>query len=97
MGDGGSAPVKCEGYNGTQAGPAIAQESCAAQLREACRPDSAFQTGAVMYGFKDLGNRGPHTVPVPDFGQDLANFLLARGDYAWVSRHRPMTCLSCCD
>eukprot|EP00729_Bicosta_minor_P005600 gene5600-4563_t len=64
---GGSTPVKCEGYNGTQAGPPITQEHCAERLREACQPTSSYQTGALFYGFKDKGNEGPKTVPLEDF------------------------------
>lgn len=81
---GGSTPVKCEGYNGTQAGPPITQEHCAERLREACQPTSSYQTGALFYGFKDKGNEGPKTVPLEDFGNDLTNFLLVRGEYAWI-------------
>ena len=84
VGDGGSTPVKCEGYNGTQAGPPITKDTCATRLREACQPDSAYQTGALFYGFKDDGNTGPTHVPLLDFGNDLTNFLLVRGEYAWL-------------
>ena len=84
VGDDGATPVKCEGYNGTQAGPPITKDSCATRLRQACQLDSVYQTGALFYGFKDQGNRGPLTVPLEDFGNDLVNFLLVRGNYSWL-------------
>ena len=84
VGDDGATPVKCEGYNGTQAGPPITKDSCAVRLRQACQADSVYQTGALFYGFKDQGNRGPNTVPIPDFANDLTNFLLVRGKYSWI-------------
>lgn len=55
--------------------------NCSQQLRAACgaaAPDSAWQTGAVPFGLTLNG-----TVP-SQLRQDLAFFLLARGDYAWL-------------
>ena len=76
VGDDGATPVKCEGYNGTQAGPPITRGSCATRLRQACQQGSVYQTGALFYGFKDQGNRGPTTVPLEDFGNDLGEPLV---------------------
>jgi hypothetical protein len=68
---------------GTCAGPIVRRDVCAEDLRLMCRPDSPAQTRAIMAGFAPGGCK---TDPehLEDFDADLANFLLIRGDYAWL-------------
>jgi len=57
--------------------------NCTQQLREACghkAADSVWQTQAVLFGLK-TDHDGRTLVQLE---QDLAFFLLARGDYAWM-------------
>jgi len=63
-------------------GPLISKISCAADFRALCSPGSPAQTRAVFAGFSPGGcswNSNP-----PDFEQDLAAFLIWRGDYAFL-------------
>mmetsp|Transcript_894 Transcript_894/g.2044 ORF Transcript_894/g.2044 Transcript_894/m.2044 type:complete len:441 (-) Transcript_894:36-1358(-) len=59
--------------------PIVQKNGCAKTLRELCTPDSPAQTRAMMYGF----NTGD-PASLPELKQDLANFLLVRGPYAWL-------------
>ena len=63
--------------------PLVKQATCADNLRALCQPDSPSQTRAMMYAF---GPGGCHaaSVALPELHQDLANFLLTRGSYAWL-------------
>ena len=54
-------------------------EQCASWFRESCMADSEVQTSAVMFQFTN-----PKTQPLTSLAQDLANFLLVRGPYAWL-------------
>jgi hypothetical protein len=56
----------------------MTNESCAAELRVACAADSRWQKSATLYGFQNAGSE------LTQLQQDLAFFLLARGDYAWI-------------
>lgn len=62
----------------TVASPIVQRQSCAATLRRLCEATSPAQTRAMMYQL--------HGSPasLTDFRQDLANFLLIRGRYAWL-------------
>jgi len=62
-------------------GPLVQNTSCAADLRKLCQANSPAQTRFMMYAFTPGKCRmDPSTLP--DFEQDLANFLLVRGPYA---------------
>eukprot|EP01116_Phalansterium_solitarium_P006392 TRINITY_DN1868_c0_g3_i1.p1 TRINITY_DN1868_c0_g3~~TRINITY_DN1868_c0_g3_i1.p1 ORF type:complete len:413 (+),score=136.21 TRINITY_DN1868_c0_g3_i1:257-1495(+) len=67
----------------TCAGPIVTNATCAKTLRSWCSASSPAQQGALLYGF--TGQAGcSYNNALPDFDQDLANFLLIRGDYAWL-------------
>ena len=50
--------------------------ACAASLRAACRADSQQQREAFHYNFDDMNNK-------TSLLQQLAGFLLMRGNYSW--------------
>lgn len=62
--------------------PLVKKASCASDLRELCKPNSPAQTRAMMYSFGPGGCSGDPSMP--DFKEDLANFLLVRGAHAWL-------------
>ena len=80
-----SGPVDQPGnYGGTCPEPLVRRETCAADLRALCAAASPqYGDRALMYSF---GPGGCQTDPsdLADFDQDLANFLLVRGPYAWL-------------
>ena len=60
--------------------PFVDRANCATQLRTLCSARSPQYTGrSLMYQLT-----GNETEQLPEFEQDLANFLLVRGDYAWL-------------
>jgi hypothetical protein len=63
--------------------PLVQQATCAANLRALCTDDSPAQTRAMMYAFAPGGCKGDPS-QLTQFHQDLANFLLTRGEYAWL-------------
>ena len=63
--------------------PLVKQPTCADDLRALCNATSAAQTRAMMYAFSPGGCHAV-SVTLPEFKQDLANFLLVRGPYAWL-------------
>ncbi len=63
--------------------PIVNNASCAATLREMCTPASLPQTRTMMYAFGPGGCVGDPSV-LSEFEQDLANFLLIRGDFAYL-------------
>merc|ERR1712228_953813 len=69
--------------NGTDAGPVVTKSNCVRVLRSACQTDSVYQRSVLMYGLACAGD-GWDCSELPDFDQDLANFLLIRGPYAWL-------------
>jgi hypothetical protein len=70
------------GVGGTVPRPIVEQGGCASQLRTLCSADSPSQTRAMMYALGTEKIIGP---PRPtQLHQDLANFLLIRGPYAWL-------------
>lgn len=58
----------------------VTPQSCAAALRAACSPRSAWQRQPLTYGLAP----GNSTAPLPQLEQDMAAFLLMRGPYAYV-------------
>jgi len=66
---------------GTCSYPVVTKDTCAATLRKFCQPKSVAQTTFIIYGFSPGGCSGDPSV-LPEFKQDLANFLLIRGPYA---------------
>jgi hypothetical protein len=70
--------------NGCCIGPLVTKgASCANQLRALCSATSPAQTRAMAYAFSP-GRCGtdPGNLVYPE--QDIANFLLVRGPYAWL-------------
>jgi hypothetical protein len=65
---------------GTCADAVIKQSTCTSQLRSIC-PNNAQQTQALFYGFTGQGCSS-FNLTAPE--QDIANFLLIRGPYAWL-------------
>jgi hypothetical protein len=75
---GGAADAK----GSTAPGPIVSPASCASDLRNACAADSPQHNNrTLMYAFS---NRDPSLANRTLFIADLANFLLTRGDYAYV-------------
>jgi len=71
---------------GTGLSPLVRKGTCAEDLRSLCTAESPAQTRAMGYGL----NTGDPKV-LPDLAQDIANFLLVRGAYAWLG-HGWMGC-----
>ena len=63
--------------------PLVQKASCAANLRALCNASSGAQTRAMMYAFSP-GGCNADSVTLPEFKQDLANFLLTRGPHSWL-------------
>ena len=59
--------------------PLVHEATCAADLRSFCTPTSPVQTRTLMYG---MNSTDPAVLP--HFDVDLANFLLIRGDFAYL-------------
>ena len=61
------------------------KDTCAADLRALCVADAPPQTRTMMYAFAPgrCGDRRTQIVPT-QLKEDLANFLLVRGDYAYL-------------
>ena len=59
-----------------------AQPQCAPFLRAHCGPASPSQTGPMLLQFTRINHTHPWPLPFPE--QDLAMFLLVRGDYGWL-------------
>lgn len=73
-----------EEKNGCCIGPLVSKgPSCAASLRNLCKADSPAQTRAMAYAFSPGRCQGePANLTSPL--QDIAAFLLSRGEYAWL-------------
>jgi len=68
-------------------GPLVTQENCASELRSLCSETSPAQTRTMMYAFGPghCQNCRDHLpVDPPQLKEDLANFLLVRGPYAYL-------------
>ena len=63
--------------------PLVTNTTCSQALRSQCTPNSLAQTSAMMYAFSP-GGCECQTNNLYDLQQDLANFLLIRGDYGWL-------------
>eukprot|EP00037_Helgoeca_nana_P010376 m.91137 g.91137 ORF g.91137 m.91137 type:complete len:430 (-) comp20166_c0_seq1:237-1526(-) len=62
--------------------PMVAQASCAKDMRALCNTSSPAQSVAMVYTFSP-GCHGS-TSDIQFVMQDIANFLLVRGPYAWL-------------
>ena len=66
----------------TAPGPLVTPSKCATQLRALCTASSPQNNNrTLMYGFS---NRDPSLLNHTLFIADLSNFLLTRGDYAYI-------------
>jgi hypothetical protein len=63
--------------------PLVQHATCAQDLRSLCSNTSPAQTRALMYAFSPGGCNG-NSSQLAEFRQDLANFLLTRGQCAWL-------------
>lgn len=70
--------------NGCCTGPLVSKgASCATSLRALCSKTSPAQTRAMTYAFSPgRCKTDPSNLESPE--QDIANFLLVRGPYAWI-------------
>ena len=59
----------------------VSPATCASFLRGACSETSPYQTLPLLMGFM---NQTETLNSLDNFEQNLASFLLARGDYAWL-------------
>ena len=64
-------------------GPIVEKGNCAATLRTLCTDGSPAQTRTMMYSFSP-GRCGGDPGNLTDFDNDLAGFLLTRGNYAYL-------------
>ena len=66
-------------------------------LREACSPGSVFGQIPTLLSFtRSSTPRRPHPPPLfPALLQDIARFLLVRGDYSWLGYVRAEVSLDC--
>lgn len=64
---------------------------CASFLREACTPNSPQQKGAFLFELTRKDFQDPFPLPFPV--EDVAQFLLTRGPYAWLG-HNWMGCFA---
>ena len=70
---------------------------CVDFLRESCKPGAAVAKSPLMYGFTQV-SESPHQPFLPNgslvaFEQDLANFLLVRGPFAWLGNVTVFSCV----
>ena len=64
--------------------PLVQKATCAADLRALCNASSPAQSRALMYAFSPGGCSPVNPDSLPDMNNDLANFLLVRGPYAYL-------------
>ena len=77
---GGAADAK----GSTCPSPLVRNATCAADLRALCSASSPAQSRALMYAFGPGGCSHVNPDALPDLENDLANFLLVRGPYAYL-------------
>lgn len=67
--------------------PWVTPGSCAANLREYCNASGPLHTRAMMYGLSGAGDKDMvyNWTTISDLAQDVANFLLVRGDHAYLA------------
>ena len=70
--------------NGDCPQPWVRKATCAADLRGLCNATSQVQTRALLYGFSPGSCTGTDPAHLTDMVQDVANFLLVRGPYAYL-------------
>ena len=70
--------------NGDCPQPWVRQKTCASDLRSLCNATSEVQTRALLYGFSPGSCTGTDPAHLTDLEQDVANFLLVRGPYAYL-------------
>ena len=66
------------------------QATCAADLRKYCNASGPLHTRALLYGLTGCGGPAATNLTfgwteLAELEQDVANFLLVRGAYAWLS------------
>ena len=59
------------------------------RLWAACLPNATAFNAAMLYSLS-----GPKSSPLPSLQQDLATFLLTRGDFAWIG-YQWVGCVDC--
>ena len=62
--------------------PANDTSQCAAFFQSACGSEGIFQSLPILHSYSEAPGR--IFSPIPYFMQDLATFLLIRGDFAWL-------------
>jgi hypothetical protein len=77
----GGAP---DAKGSTCPGPLVHRATCAADLRSLCSATSPQQVNRTMLYSFTPGSCNMDPGNLTDFDQDLANFLLVRGDYAYL-------------
>merc|ERR1711879_512472 len=65
-------------------GPWVRQATCAHDLRTHCNATGPVHTRAMHYGIRGCGAPGD-TADLSDIGPHVANFLLLRGEFAYLS------------
>ncbi len=65
------------------------RKTCLQDHREWCSDDSTFLKGALLFEFTRKDFSDPF--PLPNAKEDVASFLLSRGEYAWLG-HNWMGC-----
>jgi hypothetical protein len=71
--------------------PHVPNATCAQDLRRHCAINSSFHEGALLFEFTRKTFQDPF--PLPTIVQDLAQFLLVRGEFAWLG-HNWMGCFT---
>lgn len=70
--------------NGDCPQPWVKQATCASDLASLCTADSPVQSRALLYGFSPGSCTGTDPSHLTEADQDIANFLLVRGPYAYL-------------
>lgn len=77
------------GLGSTGPRPIVKRDSCSQDLRQLCSETAPPQTRAMMYALNTGASRDPSVLS--ELKQDLVNFLLTRGPFAWLG-HGWMGC-----
>jgi hypothetical protein len=62
----------------------VKNETCAADVRALCKPDSFAQKYAMVYGFSPGCGGNTTGLTEHSMNTDIAAFLLTRGGHAWL-------------
>jgi hypothetical protein len=67
--------------------PWVTQGTCATSLRQFCNVTGPLHTRAMMYGLSGAGDKDMvyNWTSILDLAHDVANFLLVRGDHAYLT------------